>query len=124
MRSGGKTSQLWSNSILLRTTGKPKEKKLKDIIGIANSKPAYTLVLNHLPEALHYEEVSGEMKAQDLLRQSLKAEQNEYRILHVLVMTELFHITESTTTATLAPVSKDVFRCEFFRSVLSHMQYI
>ena len=37
----------------------------------------------------------------------------ESRVLQVLLMTELFPIAELTTTNTLVPAIRDVFRCEF-----------
>jgi hypothetical protein len=41
----------------------------------------------------------------------------ENRVLQILVVTELFHVTELTTVSTLAPVIRDVFKCESLRPI-------
>ncbi|KAF8798526.1 hypothetical protein BYT27DRAFT_7150876 [Phlegmacium glaucopus] len=93
-------------------TRTPEGEILSRIASLANSHDNHKWVLNHLPEVLHYEALPV-TELQTRLSSCLRNRDVSYenRVLQVLVMTELFNITQITTTATLAPVFRDVFRC-------------
>ncbi len=89
---------------------------LDKIVGIAKKDDPDHWVLRHLPEVLHYEAFPTDATdVQARLSEYLKHADIPYenRVMQVLIMTELFHITELTTSDQLTPVIRHIFRCEF-----------
>lgn len=78
-------------------------------------KPNHTWVTNHLPDVLHHETLeSSDGFVQSRLSDYLKLTNASYedRVLQILVMTELFPVTELKTSEELVKVIRDVFKCE------------
>jgi len=116
-----KTPNSWKDeSIIVKFSFTPRTRMreghmLARIIECA-SIPEYHWVLDHLPKILHYEELSrNDRDLQTRFAKYFKEKNHEYedRVLQILVMTELFPITDLTTTDLLAPVIKRVFKCEY-----------
>ncbi|PFH45366.1 hypothetical protein AMATHDRAFT_184632 [Amanita thiersii Skay4041] len=71
-------------------------------------------IRNHIPVVLHHETIKwDETGVQGRLAKYLEGKNVPYekRVLRILIMTELFPITQLTTTATLGHAIKDIFRC-------------
>jgi hypothetical protein len=97
-------------------TRTPEGEMLRDIVEVVE-KNGEDWVLN-LPEVFHYEALPpNDMDVQTRILDNFSKQNLVNMLLQILVMTELFHITELTTVSTLAPVIRDVFKCESLRPI-------
>ncbi|CAA7263641.1 unnamed protein product [Cyclocybe aegerita] len=85
---------------------------LEKIVELAKGDTENVGMLAHLPDVLHHEAVPpGDVQSRFSAWLKNQGIGYEDRRLQILVMTELFSIKELRSTAAIAPVFRDVFKC-------------
>lgn len=107
----------WNRGLIVKLSRSPKSRKSEDIIISEARNYAKACgdqwVLDHLPNVLHAEDIdrTNEGPVKGLIE--LLGDRYEPRVLRMLVLEELFPVTELAAAPVLAQAFRDVFKCKY-----------
>jgi hypothetical protein len=117
-QSGDSDDDAWNRGLIVKLSWSPKSRQSENIIineAHRHAKASGNLwVLDHLPNVLHVEDIdrTSEEPIKGLVK--LVGDSYESRVLRLLVLEELFPITDLATAPVLADAFRGIFNCECY----------